>query len=269
MQTNLPDKDTSPRGRGEGSPGDFAGEARQALTHVADRAKEQVSRGLSAETRRAATGLDGVARALRKTGESLREEGAAGGTVPSLVEQAAVQVERMSSYFEGKSAADVAGDVEQFARREPILFLGGAFALGLLGARFVKSSASGSSRSASRSGSSTSDIVSHGSHGAVSGGDQDADVRSRTPAGSAPSPGASAPSEAVTTVAGSGTTTIAETMTGEGANTNMGAGSGTTTDAGATTGVNMGSSITGAGSTTGPAPKKATGAATGSAKRGG
>ena len=30
--------------------------------------------------------------------------------------------------------------VEQYARRQPAIFLGGAFALGLLGARFLKSS---------------------------------------------------------------------------------------------------------------------------------
>jgi hypothetical protein len=35
---------------------------------------------------------------------------------------------------------ELIGDVEQFARRSPALFLGGAFALGVLAARFVKSS---------------------------------------------------------------------------------------------------------------------------------
>jgi hypothetical protein len=32
-------------------------------------------------------------------------------------------------------------NVEDFARRQPALFIGGAFMLGLLGARFLKSSA--------------------------------------------------------------------------------------------------------------------------------
>jgi hypothetical protein len=39
-----------------------------------------------------------------------------------------------------KDVGDLVGDIQQMARRKPALFIGGAFAVGLIGARFFKSS---------------------------------------------------------------------------------------------------------------------------------
>jgi hypothetical protein len=52
----------------------------------------------------------------------------------------ATQVEGMSSYLQTKGFGDVVDDLESFARREPVLFVGSAFVVGLLGGRFLKSS---------------------------------------------------------------------------------------------------------------------------------
>jgi hypothetical protein len=52
----------------------------------------------------------------------------------------ATHVEGVSSYLHAKQFGDVVGDLESFARREPILFAGSAFVVGLLGGRFLKSS---------------------------------------------------------------------------------------------------------------------------------
>jgi hypothetical protein len=57
-----------------------------------------------------------------------------------LAEKAANRVERWADYVQNTDSREMANRVENFARREPGLFLGGAFALGLLGARFLKSS---------------------------------------------------------------------------------------------------------------------------------
>jgi hypothetical protein len=54
--------------------------------------------------------------------------------------RAAAQIEGLSRYVQRKSLTDVVGDVEQFARREPALFTSGAFLLGLLGGRLLRSS---------------------------------------------------------------------------------------------------------------------------------
>jgi len=48
-------------------------------------------------------------------------------------------MERVSNYLQRTDVAELVDGVEDFARREPLLFVGGAFALGLLGARFLKS----------------------------------------------------------------------------------------------------------------------------------
>jgi len=50
------------------------------------------------------------------------------------------QVEKLSGYLERQDLSGLMSDVERFARRNPAIFLGGAFALGILAARFLKSS---------------------------------------------------------------------------------------------------------------------------------
>jgi len=93
-----------------------------------------------------------VADALRQTGDKLRGDNA-GGAVEGYISSAANQVDRFSSYVRSTSVRDMVNNVERFARRQPTLFVGGAFMLGLIGARFLKSSAdSGASRSTSMAG---------------------------------------------------------------------------------------------------------------------
>ncbi len=76
-------------------------------------------------------------------GDSMRggvsEQAGIAGTTAKYSESVASQVEQFSRYLEKKDLRDVANDVERFARRNPAVFLGGAFALGLLAARFLKS----------------------------------------------------------------------------------------------------------------------------------
>lgn len=115
-------------------------QAKEAVRDTAGQAKEQVAGRLSDQKARAAQSLTGVAQALRTTGEQLREQDQTG--ITGYVDQIASSVERLSSYVEQHEIGDLVGDVERFARRQPVLFLGGAFVLGLLGARFLKSSSS-------------------------------------------------------------------------------------------------------------------------------
>jgi hypothetical protein len=105
---------------------------------VAGEAKKTAESGLSLGKQRAADGLGSVANAIRKTGEHLREEDQ--GAFTEYFDRAARQVEIASDYLQRRSLGQVIGDVEQFARREPALFLGGAFVAGLIGGRFLKSS---------------------------------------------------------------------------------------------------------------------------------
>jgi len=118
--------------------GQVADQAQQAVGQVADQARQQVSSRLAGQKDRAAEGLSSVAQALRQTGQQLREQDQQ--TVTPYIDRVASQVEQLSSYLQRNDLGQLIDDVENFARRQPALFLGGAFVLGLLGARFLKSS---------------------------------------------------------------------------------------------------------------------------------
>jgi len=117
---------------------DLTDQAKQQAGQLADQAKEQVTTRLSSQKDRAADSLGSVANALRQTGQQLRDQDQVG--ITQYVDQAADQIERFSSYVQNRDLPEIMNEVERFARRQPTLFLGGAFVLGLLGARFLKSS---------------------------------------------------------------------------------------------------------------------------------
>jgi hypothetical protein len=75
--------------------------------------------------------------------------------VGQYAERAAGQTDRLSEYLHDKEASQLIGDVEDFARSRPSVFLGGAFVLGIAAARFLKSSSGGSGGSG-QGGSQTS-----------------------------------------------------------------------------------------------------------------
>ena len=121
---------------GQEQPGDVTGRVASDAKQVAAQAKDLVSNQVTERAGRSATDILQVARALRQSRRDLGDNAAA-----PYVDKAADQLERFSRFLRDKSPGDVVRDVESFARREPLLFLGGAFALGMLGARFLKSSA--------------------------------------------------------------------------------------------------------------------------------
>ena len=79
-----------------------------------------------------------VADAFRTTTDHLRQN-----NQPQLAGYAdgvARQAERFAGYLRGADFRAMGEDVRELARRQPALVVGGAFALGLLAARFLKSS---------------------------------------------------------------------------------------------------------------------------------
>ena len=93
---------------------------------------------LSKQKKTASGTLDQVAEAIRMTGDRLRDSGQ--DRVAHYAQQASDQVKRLSESIRDAQPREVLRRVEDVARREPALFLGGAFLLGLIGARFLKSS---------------------------------------------------------------------------------------------------------------------------------
>jgi hypothetical protein len=118
--------------------GQVADQAQQAAGQMVGQAREQVSSRLAGQKDRAAEGLTSVAQALRHTGQQLRDQDEQAFT--GYIDSAASQVERISNYLRNNDLGQLVDDVERFARRQPALFLGGTFVLGLLSARFLKSS---------------------------------------------------------------------------------------------------------------------------------
>jgi hypothetical protein len=105
---------------------------------VAGEAQKAAGSTVAAGKKRAVEGLGHIAQAIRKTGEQLRAEDQ--GAFTEYFDGAARRVDVASQYLKNRTLGQLVGDVEQFARNEPALFLGGAFVAGLVGGRFLKSS---------------------------------------------------------------------------------------------------------------------------------
>lgn len=120
----------------QGEPG-VVDQAKQTAAHVADQAKAQVTNQIDAKKDSAVQTMGTVANVLRETGGKLKEA----GPLADVAERAAEGIERVAGFVRTRDIGDLATEVERFARREPALFLGAALAVGLLGGRFLKSSA--------------------------------------------------------------------------------------------------------------------------------
>ena len=116
-------------------------QAKHAAGHVASDLKEQARDRASTQfesgKEKAVGAMDTVASAIRDTSDKLKGAGPLG----RVAEQAAERIERAADFFEGKQLSDLVREAEGFARREPAIFLGATFALGLVAGRFLKSSA--------------------------------------------------------------------------------------------------------------------------------
>ncbi len=131
--------------------------ATQALGQVKDKAASVIDE----QKTNLATGLTSVADGIRQVGENLGkdDQNQVAALAGKYGENLAGQVEKFSNYINQKEVKDLARDVEQFARRNPALFIGGALALGILAARFLKSSGSSNQNSRRRSGNNRSETM--------------------------------------------------------------------------------------------------------------
>jgi ElaB/YqjD/DUF883 family membrane-anchored ribosome-binding protein len=108
--------------------------ARQVATQAQSQAQTRIERG----KHDAAMTLTSVASSLLNSGTQLRDDQQE--LAGEYVERAARQIERAAHYVQSADLREVVDQVEDFARRRPAVFIGSAFAAGLLAARFLKSS---------------------------------------------------------------------------------------------------------------------------------
>ena len=106
---------------------------------VVERVRESATSQLSTQKDRATNGLGTLAQAVRHSTQSFRDNQQ--DTVARYIEKAADQIERLSTRLRERDISDLLRDGQQFARRQPAMFIGAAFAFGLVTARFLKSSA--------------------------------------------------------------------------------------------------------------------------------
>lgn len=104
-------------------------------------ARERASSSLGESKGQFAEQFGTIADALRRTTEHLRAEDQQ--RIAGLTETIARQVDQVANYLRNKDARAMRQDAENLARRQPALVLGSALVLGLIGARFLKSSARG------------------------------------------------------------------------------------------------------------------------------
>jgi hypothetical protein len=117
--------------------GEVASVAKEQVTRTATRVGEQAKNTVDARMSDVAHELGSVADVVRQTSQ---EVGGDNQTIARYGEKFAEQIESVSSYLDERSLDDVLNDVQNFARRQPAVFLGGAFMLGLMVGRFLRSS---------------------------------------------------------------------------------------------------------------------------------
>ncbi|HWI19644.1 MAG TPA: hypothetical protein VNT81_17950 [Vicinamibacterales bacterium] len=128
MPTNSEKK---PNGTGNGH-------AKDTTAGVLGTIQQRVTSRVDEQKNRAADGLGGIADVIRTASNELRMENEA---LASYVDMASDQMRKFANHIRERGAADMIDDVNRFARRNPAVFIGGAFLIGIGVARFLKASA--------------------------------------------------------------------------------------------------------------------------------
>lgn len=100
--------------------------------------QQRVTSRVDEQKNKAADGLGGIADVFRNAGNELRNENE---TLAQYVDMASDQLRRFADNIRRRGVSDMMNDVNQFARRNPAIFIGGAFLVGFGIARFMKASA--------------------------------------------------------------------------------------------------------------------------------
>lgn len=122
------------RAQGQAVPDQIQESARQAIASTRDRVRESFQE----QQHRAADQLGGVAEALHRAADQLRQRNQS--NVADYTHSAANQVEKWAKILRERSVDELWRNGENFVRRQPGLFIGGALVAGFFVSRFIKSS---------------------------------------------------------------------------------------------------------------------------------
>ena len=110
--------------------------ARGAVGQARGRISDQVDQ----RSTQAGERIAGTASDVRSIADELRNQGK--DTPATMAEQVANQADRVGDYLKGASGDRILRDVEDFARRQPMLVAAAGLALGFAASRFLKASSS-------------------------------------------------------------------------------------------------------------------------------
>lgn len=130
---------------------DLGQQAQQQVVNLTQQVREQATSQLTSQKEQAVDTLETVALLLHQAGEHAQQQDKA--LVANYVDKAAQQVSSFSESLAQQDVSQILETTKQYARREPMLFVGGALAAGFLGARFLRSSSQQSEESPEISGS--------------------------------------------------------------------------------------------------------------------
>jgi hypothetical protein len=137
-----------------------AGQVQEKAQEAAGQAKGRVREQVDQRSTTAGEQVQSAAQDARSVAEELRNKGK--DQPAKYAEQAADRVDRLGSYLKDSDADKILGDVEDFARRQPMAVLAGGLVLGFAASRFLKAS---SAKRYEASGGSSRDLSGQGQVG--------------------------------------------------------------------------------------------------------
>lgn len=121
----------------------LAGQVRNSASEAFGTVKARAAESLEEQKHTLSTGLNNVAENIRRLGDNVADTDRADGVsrfAADYSSTAADKLEQVAHYFDDHDLNAIYHDVENVARNNAAIFIGGAFALGFLAARFLKSS---------------------------------------------------------------------------------------------------------------------------------
>lgn len=135
-------------GNGENPLAEAGQQAGQSVGVLTERATDLGFQQADKAREQAADGLGQVTDSIRRVSMDMEGDQPA---IANVVTTAADQADRIADYLRTTDARQILSTVEDVARRQPLIFLGGAFVLGLAASRLLKA-AGGSSSQPGQSG---------------------------------------------------------------------------------------------------------------------
>jgi len=136
--TSSDEQDQQTNGLGEAAT-EATQQIQDQVVNLTQQVRQQATDQMLSQKDRVVDTLDTVALLLNQAGEHAQQQDKA--MLAGYADRAAEQVAQWSDALRGQDVPQLLEETRQFARRQPMLFVGGALAAGFLGARFFRSSA--------------------------------------------------------------------------------------------------------------------------------